>query len=443
MRVAIFLIAAQTCLAQFPDLSGSFTFPLESDAIRYGVPAKSDPIAVLQKKMDAGQIQLSFDAKHGYLPAVLKALGVSQQTQMLVFSKTSFQFNRISPATPRALYFSDDVYVGWVQNGEVVEISGVDPERGAIFYSLDQKQAAKPRFERRDECLQCHASPRTLGVPGHLVRSVYSDKEGFPQTQAGGFVTDHRSPFAERWGGWYVTGTHGEQRHLGNVVVQDTRHPDRLNVEAGANIVDLKGIVDASPYLTRHSDIVALMVLEHQTRMHNLFTRVSYETKVALRSQMEMNKALGRPAAEWSDSTRRRIYSPAEVLLRYLLFVEEPELSSPVHGTSGLEYSFAGAGPRDSQGRSLRDLDLKRKTFRYPCSYLIYSNAFDAIPQAAREYLLRRLWEVLTGKDNGADFRSLTSEDRLAVLEILRETKKGLPGYWYPTTASIPLSSSK
>ena len=180
MRSLFFLIALETCLAQFPDLSGSFTFPLESDAIRYGVPAKRDPIAVLQKKLDAGQVQLSFDEKHGYLPAVLKALGVSQQTQMLVFSKTSFQFNRISPATPRALYFNDDVYVGWVQNGEVVEISAVDPERGAIFYSLDQRPSAKPRFERRDECLQCHASPRTLGVPGHLVRSVYSDNEGFP-----------------------------------------------------------------------------------------------------------------------------------------------------------------------------------------------------------------------------------------------------------------------
>ena len=443
MRSLLFLIALETCLAQFPDLSGSFTFPLESDAIRYGVPAKRDPIAVLQKKLDAGQVQLSFDEKHGYLPAVLKALGVSQQTQMLVFSKTSFQFNRISPATPRALYFNDDVYVGWVQNGEVVEISAVDPERGAIFYSLDQRPSAKPHFERRDECLQCHASPRTLGVPGHLVRSVYSDNEGFPQTQAGGFVTDHRSPFAERWGGWYVTGTHGEQRHLGNVVVEDKSHPDRLRVEAGANIIDLKGLVDSSPYLTRHSDIVALMVLEHQTRMHNLFTRVSYETKVALRSQTEMNKALGRPAAEWSDSTKRRIYSPAEVLLRYLLFVEEPELLSPVRGTSGLEHSFASNGPRDSQGRSLRDMDLKRKTFRYPCSYLIYSEAFDAIPQPAKDYLLRRLWEVLTGKDNGPDFRSLRREDRQAVLEILRETKKGLPGYWYPVAAGIPLSSTQ
>ena len=417
-------------LAQVSDLSGSFTFPLESDAIKYAAPAKRDPVAVLQRKIDSGQVSLAFDQQHGYLPAVLKALGVSEQTQMLVFSKTSFQFGKISPATPRALYFNDDVYVGWVPNGEVVELSAVDPERGAIFYSLDQKQAVKPRFERRDECLQCHASPRTLGVPGHLVRSVYTDDEGFPQTQAGGFVTDHRSPFAERWGGWYVTGTHGKQRHMGNVLVEDKTHPDHLNVEAGANIVDLKGLLDVEPYLTRHSDIVALMVLEHQTRMHNLFTRVSYETKVALLSQREMNKALGRPTEEWSDSTRRRIYNPVETLLRYLLFVDEPALLGPVHGTSGMEQSFATNGPHDSKGRSLRDFDLKHKTFLYPCSYLIYSQAFDAIPKPARDYLYQRLWEVLTGADNSKDFRSLSRQDRQAVLEILRDTKKDLPSYW-------------
>ena len=417
--------------AQMPDLSGSFTFPLEATAINYAAPAKRDPIAALQRKIDNNEVRLAFDDKHGYLKAVLDALHVPVETQMLVFSKTSFQFGRISPSTPRSLYFNDDVYIGWVQNGEVVEVSSVDPERGAIFYTLDQRQVDKPKFDRRDECLQCHASPRTLGVPGHLVRSVYTDNEGFPQTQAGGFVTDHRSPFEERWGGWYVTGTHGAARHMGNVVAEDKNHPDKLDFEAGANLKSLHQIVDVSPYLTPHSDIVALMLLEHQTRMQNLITRVSYETKVALRTQDEMNKALGRPKGEWSESTKRRIHSPSEVLLRYLLFVEEPDLKAPVKGTSGFEKIFADAGPRDSKGRSLRDLDLRRKTFVYPCSYLIYSEAFDSLPADARNYILRRLWEVLAGKDVGPDFKTLTSSDRRAILEILRETKKELPDYWF------------
>ena len=417
--------------AQMPDLSGSFTFPLEANAINYSTPAIRDPIAALQRKIDNNEVRLAFDDKHGYLKAVLDALHVPVETQMLVFSKTSFQFGKISPSTPRSLYFNDDVYIGWVQNGEVVEVSSVDPERGAIFYTLDQRQVDKPKFDRRDECLQCHASPRTLGVPGHLVRSVYTDNEGFPQTQAGGFVTDHRSPFEERWGGWYVTGTHGAARHMGNVVAEDKNHPDKLDFEAGANLKSLHQIVDVSPYLTPHSDIVALMLLEHQTRMQNLITRVSYETKVALRSQDEMNKALGRPKGEWSESTKRRIHSPSEVLLRYLLFVEEPDLKAPVKGTSGFEKIFADAGPRDSKGRSLRDLDLRRKTFVYPCSYLIYSEAFDSLPADARNYILRRLWEVLAGKDVGPDFKTLTSSDRRAILEILRETKKELPDYWF------------
>ena len=428
---AVAVVSIGLASPQMPDLSGSFTFPLEGNAIGYAAPAKRDPIAALQRKIDNGEVKLAFDEKHGYLQAVLDALHVPLETQMLVFSKTSFQFGRISPATPRSLYFNDDVYIGWVQNGEVVEVSSVDPERGAIFYTLDQRPVDKPKFDRRDECLQCHASPRTLGVPGHLVRSVYSDNEGFPQTQAGGFVTDHRSPFEERWGGWYVTGTHGAARHMGNVVVEDKNHPDRLDPEAGANLESLDQLVDVSPYLTPHSDIVALMLLEHQSRMHNLITRVSFETKVALRTQDEMNKALGRPKGEWSDSTKRRIHSPSEVLLRYMLFVEEPELKAPVKGTSGLEEMFADAGPRDSKGRSLRDLDLRRKTFVYPCSYLIYSDAFDSLPSDARNYILRRLWEVLSGKENGPDFKTLTASDRRAILEILRETKKSLPAYWF------------
>lgn len=426
----IFLVTMGACFGQISDLSGSFTFPLEGEAIRYHDAAKNDPIARLQRRIDNGEVALEYDAKHGYLPGVLKALGISKESQMLVFSKTSFQFGRISPSTPRSIYFNEHSYVGWVQGGEVVEVSTTDPERGSVFYSMDQTRRARPKFERRDECLQCHASPRTLGVPGHLVRSVFTDNEGFPQTQAGGFVTDHRSPLEERWGGWYVTGTHGAARHMGNVVIADKNHPDQLDMEAGANVTDLSKFVDAAPYLTKHSDLVALMVMEHQTRMHNLITRVSYETRVALYSQEGMNKALGRPGDGWSDSTKRRIYGPSEVLLRYLLFLDEPKLKAAVHGTSGYEKSFALDGPKDDSGRSLRDLDLKTRLFKYPCSYLIYSEAFDALPKPALDYIWRRLWEVVSGKERGAAFAALTAADRQAIREILVQTKPGLPEYW-------------
>jgi len=312
----------------------------------------------------------------------------------------------------------------------LVEVSSVDPEKGAIFYSLNQRDRKNPVFTRRDECLQCHASPKTLGVPGHMVRSVYAGPDGFPLFQAGGFHTDHRSPFEERWGGWYVSGTHGSARHMGNVFSTDRDHPEKLDVEKGANVTSLKKLVNVEPYLSPYSEIVALMVMEHQTRMHNLITRVSYETRMALAQQEGMNKALGRPLQEWSDSTRRRIFGASEVLLRYMLFADEMPLKAAVKGASTFQADFAARGPRDSKGRSLRELDLKTRIFRNRCSYVIYTDAFDALPKPALDYIYRRLFEVLSGKDQAKTWAGLEAPERATILEILRETKKGLPDYW-------------
>jgi hypothetical protein len=295
---------------------------------------------------------------------------------------------------------------------------------------LDQRQTDKPRFVRRDECLQCHASPRTLGVPGHLVRSVYPDAEGLPLLQAGSFQTDHASPLRERWGGWYVTGTHGVLRHMGNNWVRDVGHPDQLDMETGANVTCLQDRVNLSRYARPDSDLVALMVLEHQTKLHNLLTRANWETRIALHQQEDMNRALGQPSTYWFDSTRRRIRNQVEDLLKYLLFTDEVRLDAPVAGTSGFQDEFPKTGPRDRRGRSLRDLDLKTRLFRYPCSFLIYSDAFAALPPAARDHLYLRLHEVLTGKDQSKEFAVLSRDDRSTILEILLDTKSGLPDYW-------------
>jgi hypothetical protein len=330
----------------------------------------------------------------------------------------------------RALYFADDVYVGWVPGGDVLEFAAQDPQQGVIFYTMDQEAGPKARIDRRDECLQCHASGGTLGVPGVVVRSVFVERSGMPLFQAGGFVTDHRSPLSQRWGGWYVTGTHGSQLHMGNVFAEDRDHPDQLDREKGANVTDLKGRIDIGGYLGGHSDIVALMVLEHQTRMTNLITRVNYETRLALHEQQAINKALGQSEDQVSESARRRIDNAAEALLKYMLFADEALLEAPVKGASSFARDFEARGPRDKKGRSLRDLDLTRRMFRYPCSYLIYSEAFDGLPPAVRDRTYRRLWEVLTGADQSALFSRLGTADRDAIREILGDTKQDLPGYW-------------
>ncbi len=136
------------------------------------------------------------------------------------------------------------------------------------------------------------------------------------------------------------------------------------------------------------------------------------------------------PAATISDAARQRFEKPAEQLVRYLLFANEAPLEGQVKGTSGFAEEFAAKGPRDSHGRSLRDFDLRTRIFKFPCSYLIYSEAFDAIPGPAKEFIYRRMLEVLSGREQGPEFASLSSEDRRAILEILVATKPGLPEEW-------------
>ena len=406
-------------------LGGSYVLDFDHSPLNYYLPGERDAIVRLQRRMDAGEVKLVFEPKHGYLRSVLEQLGVPVSSQGLVFSKTSFQIHKIGPKTPRAIYFNDDAYVGYVQQGDVLELSAVDPERGAMFYTLDQLPVQKPKFQRHEECVSCHGSGNTLGIPGLLVRSVAVDFEGRPVIAGGGFITDENSPFAERWGGWYVTGTHGAQRHMGNLVVKDIREPDKLDVEAGANVKALSELgVDASPYLAPHSDMVALMVLQHQTRLHNIITRLAFETRLAMEWQQGLDSSFGADRAEkFSESNQRRMFGPAETLLRYMLFVDEPKLRAAVRGTSNFTQEFSKRGPHDRHNRSLRELDLNQRLFRYPLSFLIYSEAFDAIPAPSKEYILRRLADVLSGADRRPEFAVLSKEDRQAILEILTETK--------------------
>lgn len=407
-------------------------FPYEQEPINYLTAPTDDPVARLQKRIDKGEVDLGHEGNdRGYLKGLLEALKVPPESQTLVFSKTSFQPSLISPKKPRALYFNDDVYVGYVQGGDVLEVSAVDPKLGATFYVLDQRKSERPEFVRQTHaCLLCHASGKTQEVPGHLIRSVYPGRSGLPVYNAGSFVTDPSSPFPERWGGWYVTGTHGRQRHMGNVVVTNSVHPTRLDTEAGANRTDLKGLVDTAPYLTGHSDVVALMVLEHQIQVHNFITLANYQARSGAYYDTGINKALGQPAETVSEGTTRRIDSHAEKLVAAMLFSGEAKLTDPVAGTSGFAERFAAAGPRDRKGRSLRDLDLRTRLFKYPCSFLIYSEAFDALPATMKERVYRRLREVLTGAETGPAFAHLSADDRRAVLEILVDTKPDLPDDW-------------
>ncbi len=404
---------------------------IEGPPVNYVTVPTNNVVTRLEQRLAHSQAMVSHDDRFGYLKSVLPELNVPESSQVLVFSKTSLQRHRIAPETPRALYFNDDVYIGYCQQGDVMEVTAMDPNLGAVFYSLDQKNAERPVFTRQNEtCMICHGSSQNQGLPGNLVRSTYVDRAGYPILSMGTHRIDDSSPLKDRWGGWYVTGTSGKQTHLGNLVLRDRVQPEEIDNKAGVNVTDLHQRFDTTAYPTPHSDIVALLVLEHQAEMHNRIIRANLLTRMALYEETELNKALGRPADYHSESTTSRIKNACEPLVKYLLFSGAAPLTDRVQGTSGFAEEFAHRGPRDAQGRSLRDFDLERRLFKYPCSYLIYSASFDALPAPAKEQVLRRLWEVLTGKDTSADFAHLKPEDRKAILEILLATKKDLPVYW-------------
>jgi len=428
VRLSFSLVAACFASPAFAQIDG-----IEQPPINYKTAAADNVVTALQTRINSGRVKLKFVDDHGYLPAILKELNVPLSSQLLVFSKTSFQRERIAPKTPRAIYFNDDVYVGFCLRGDVLEFSAVDHQLGTAFYTLDQEpvQDGKVSFSRqKDNCLICHSSTATGGVPGQVVRSVFTDNTGLPILSAGTFRTDHTSPFTERWGGWYVTGTHGKQKHMGNWIVENKRDPAAEGNADGQNVIDLKSRFTVANYLTPHSDLVALLVFEHQTECHNRIARALVTTRQALHYQTTLNKELGEPADHKWESTTRRIESAGEALVKYLLFCGEVKLESPVSGTSEFAKEFAARGPFDKRGRSLRQFDLNTRLFKYPCSYLIYSKGFASLPSEVKNCVLKRLYEVLTGKDTSAAFAHLTAADRKAVLEILCDTLPDLPEYW-------------
>lgn len=403
----------------------------EHPPIQYSKSIPKDPISKLQARLDAGGAKLDYSDEQGYLPAVLKALDIPVESQTLVFSKTSLQLRHITPKTPRAIYFNDDIYVGYVHSGDVLEFSAVDPQLGAVFYIMDQQQKSKPQFVRQvDRCLICHASSRTSGVPGHLVRSLFVDPSGQPMLSGGSHSVDHTTPIEQRWGGWYVTGRHGSQSHMGNLVIRTRDTPRDVDNSQGHNVMHLKDRLDVGMYLSPHSDIVALMILEHQAMVHNRLAKANFNTRQALDYELTINKALEKPAGERLESTIRRIQSAGEDLIDGLLMVGEAKITAPISGTSGYAEKFSQSGMRDKSGRSLRDLDLTKRLFTYPCSYLIYSKAFEDLPVEMKAYVWEKLWKILNGADKSKKYAHLSESDRLAIINILCDTMPGLPPYW-------------
>ncbi len=367
----------------------------------------------LARRLAEGQTQLSYDDRLGYLPALLRELELEPSSQILVFSKTSARKYEVSPKVPRALYFNDQLSVAYFP-GTDIEIAATDPALGVAYYRLEHVKKDRPQLVRDDRCLECHISSRTFGVPGWLVRSFLTREDGDFDPLGGKPMVTHRTPLAERWGGYYVTGQHGSMVHLGNLFGTEAIARHSREPAANGNIMDLSPYFDVRQYLGPGSDIAALMVLDHQVCMLNLLVRLRFETEAALRDGQSI----------------RAVEPTAEAVLRYLLFVEEAPLSAPIKGSGNFTARFSQQGPTDPRGRSLHQLDLQTRLLKHPCSFMIYSDAFERLPEPARRHLYRRLWDVLNGDDVAPEYRRIPAETRQAIREILTATKRDLPVYW-------------
>lgn len=397
-------------------LSGRVVNWMDHPAIRYHSATTADPVAHLIQRMQSGEVRLHDDGPSGYLRSVLDELQISVDSQMLVFARDSVQGNLISPANPRALFFNDTTVVGWVRGG-FIELASQDPQEGVIFYSLNNRVFGTPAITRRNDCLTCHYSFASVGVPGMLDKSYLQ------------FNVTHRVPFDKRWGGWYVTGR-ARGGHLGNVT--DLAHGFDTPPPGGTlNWSTLEGKFDTTGYLAPQSDLVALLVFEHQMQMMNLLTRIGWEARVLEFRQGKTADQL-RGAGDDPSEPPTPLEDAAQEVVDYMLFVEEAPLPGPIQGATGFATRFTSMGPRDHRGRSLRQLDLQTRLLTYPCSYMIYSTQFEQLPPSAKRAIYRRMWEVLSGQEHGPAYARLTPETRAAIVEILRDTKPDLPAYFQP-----------
>lgn len=375
-------------------------------------------------------------SSHEILSELLKRWEIPIETQILVYSKTSAQNPHISPETPRAIYYSDDVYLGWVQDGEI-EVASFDPKLGMVFHLIElttHKKGALPVLNRDQTCLNCHAGSSNHDMPGLMARSVHPAASGMPIFEAGSFHVRHSTPIEERWGGWYVTGHVEEREHLGNAVAELSADGSSIELRplAKGNLDALDGLFVTAPYLNGgHSDVVSLMVLEHQVGVHNILVEANLTTRETLRRHVEMQKSFGEKGdAPLSDSNARILDRLATRVLHEMLYVDEIELPGGIEGGSAFQEAFEKGAIRSKSGKSLRDFRLYGRLMKYRCSHLIYSEAFQQLPPEMRSRILDQLHGILTEPDKWPEFAHLKGSERKTILEIVSETVPNLPASW-------------
>lgn len=354
----------------------------------------------------------------GYLKDLLRAFKVPFSSQVLVYSKTSFQISHINPHTPRAIYFNDEIYIGWVMGSRTLEISVASPENGTNFYTLSPQKGNPLLYRETHDCLQCHGGSRTRSIPGHLIRSVYTKPNGHAILKAGSDLVDLRLPWEKRFGGWYVTGLKNSQ-HRGNQIYTETDYGAEKTSQAP--LFENQHRIDHHNLLHPDSDVIAHLVLQHQVQFHNALSKLTLMTQKALHDQKVFDKLLERDGT-MVESTLRRIHHAAEDLIDSMFFYEEvTPLPEMVYNTN-YRTDFENMGPKDKKDRSLRKLDLHQRLFRYPLSYLIYSDSFLKLPAYAKQYVLTQISDILNPEKVHEKFNYIDERDKKIILSILHQT---------------------
>lgn len=386
----------------------------------------------LQQRIESGELKLG-GTDLDILQGLLRELDVPAASQVVVFSKTSLQRGRIQPKQPRAVYFSDSVYVGWVPGG-LIEVASIDPQLGPVFYSFNPQAARKAgaKFERDSDCLRCHGDMFVRGIPAVFARSVFPTETGELLLRHGSTVVDDQTPFENRWGGWYVTGYTGKPSHRGNEFASEQE--DRLVfAPTDQRPMTLRDYFDTSQYPTETSDVVALIVFEHQMAVQNSLTRAGFNARRMLAYQKGLQTTFKEPVTEEPayDSVKSVFASAVDDVVDHLLFRNEAPLPGGVDGSRAFREAFAQRAVRTADRQSLREFRLRDRMFEHRCSYVIYSAAFDALPASLKSRILARLQEVLLGQDKGGRYSYIPAEEKQRIHAILRETHPGAKN-WAP-----------
>ena len=380
--------------------------------IRYSDTPATDPLATMAAKLQSGEVALEGETPLEKLEFVLRKLDVPVSSQVLVFSKTSKQIGKISPRNPRSLYFSDDTYVGYVPGGQI-EVIAQDPVIGPVFYLIDLAHSSGFEVMRdTSDCMSCHGTTRTENAPGMVIRSVFPDESGHSLLELGTTTVTHATPIELRWGGYYVTGE-SSIPHLGN-----RTYGDEASTEPELqSLSDLSELIDTSKYLRKTSDVVALVVLEHQCKMHNLMTAASMRYRRAhfLSSVID-------PEQNPDEGQAGRIADRmAESIVDELLFKDEADLGDGLEGDESFQKEFEASHPRTKSDESLADFKLYKRIFKNPCSYMVYSEPFRLMPPRVKGAVMKRLRLALSDEDEEIA-PHLKDSEKERIREILDET---------------------